>query len=157
MDSFTKLLHSLHQAIINGVADYVSIVGFVLSGIAALLANSARKAAKEAKEELRKFDAVSTLSIAIRHMDDLKSFHRDGVTSGMAERYSSIRLQLVEIRDSAPNLSLEHREWIQRVVQFLRDMEDAVDKQQSMPPQKANPLISKHVDSLQALLTKIKA
>jgi hypothetical protein len=150
------IARTFHTALVGWLGAYISALGLMVSIYAAIKARTAAQAASQARDELHKFDAVVALSDIVRRMDDLKAFHRQGITSGLPERYSAVRLLLVDIKRRTPGLSTAQRDHIQLAVQFLHEMESHVDKRSTVPDARSNGILNTHTDRLVDLLNQLR-
>ena len=143
----------------------VGIVGFFFSIRLILKSKSAAEAAEgaavEAREGIKATVTVRDLSSAITMMDEIKRLHRMGGIKALAtllERYASLSKLLVAILRTLHQLSDSDRCRMMSAIQQTRELEgqteEAFDQRQPLPAPKVNEILSKQIESLQAILSE---
>ncbi len=144
--------------------DIASVLGLMITmvGFAATLyqVTRSRQAAEEARDHVLELNAVHGLSAAIRAFEDIRRLHRSEAWGALPDRYTSLRLELVAIRQRTPGLSAEHQKSIQGVVQQLSTMERQVERilEGTSEPEIArlNSVVTRQIDRLGNLLVELQ-
>jgi hypothetical protein len=109
----------------------ISIVGFLVTAIAAIkaknAAQAARRAAAEMKSELNKFDIVKNLSETMMSLEEVKTLQRNGVWELLPAKYAEIRKGLLTAKLLAPGLTPAHRKAIQSAIQTCASVENEIE------------------------------
>jgi hypothetical protein len=158
----------------NHLGDIASIIGLLLAIIGFTITvyqiRSAKNAAKQAEEEvrklretLRKTDTVTDLSIAISVMEEIKRLHRAEEWDKTVEYYADIRGKLITINTDNPNLSEEQRNELIGIITVFKNIESKIEKSINSPsPIKGvnaanlNKIVSEQMDKVRAILTSLK-
>lgn len=113
----------------------LTLIGFSITVFATLRAKKsaemARDAANMAANSARRLDLFFEISSLIRQLEELKRLHRANVTDLLSERYSSVRVKAVEIRESgllkSPLDQSALQDVISRVVALEKDLDKNLD------------------------------
>ncbi len=152
--------------------DIVTTVGTILT-IAGLLwtiintnkaqrsAESARQAAVEARNEIKKRDTIDHLVQAIALIEEIKGFQRNRIWISMPEKYSTLRKLLLEIRDTYPNITEEQRTLIIGSISQISRAETNVEKyledsSNEISFSKFNSTVSQQLETLIGLMNQIR-
>lgn len=115
------------------VADIsLTVIGFTITVIAAVKAQSAAKAARmaaeTATESLVRVDVIAEIAAILHLLEELKRFQRAKATEMLADRYSNLRARLVSLRESRVLGDDASRSAIQDVVARLASLERMIDQ-----------------------------
>ena len=124
---------TLPHSVIPGLANWASLVGLGVSilGFALTLwqlkrtrgaAAAAKTAAEDARKTIEQYDAAVDLAAAVTSLDDVKRLYRFDAIEVLPDRYSIVRQRIVTVRERAQNLTLEHRNSLQTVVQQIAQL-----------------------------------
>lgn len=123
---------------LSEVADWLGIVGFgitiggflvTIRGVrkAKTAAESAARSAEETRSKLVLQATVSDLNRIVAEFDEIKMLQRARVWYALPTRYTSLRRQLMTVKENNGGLSKKDRAEIQGVIQQLMDIEDVVE------------------------------
>lgn len=153
------------------VADIATLVGLAITvvGFGVTIVNVRRSksaaeraelAAKEARSNLLRVDAIAGISGIIMGLEDIKRLHRGGSWDGMPERYGIQRRMLIAVRAGHLSLTDSQKATLQSVIQQLSMMEKQIEEHLASPgsPDAArlNGIITRQADNLTQLLTELK-
>lgn len=144
----------------------VSVFGFVVTYRAARAAKSAaeqaRAAAIQMRDDLNKFDLISTLSETMTSMEEAKTLQSEGVWQLLPAKYSSLRKSLITIKTVSPGLTNQHRRALQSAIQTCAGIEDEIlvakaagGVPQDMP--RLNRTLNDHINNLQSVLLHVRS
>jgi len=164
---------TLQNIIEQGWGDLASIAGLLVAliGFAITIigvwksrsaAESAKKAAYEARSAIVRTEIIANFSSAVTAMDEVKRLHRAEAWNVMPDRYSSLRRTLISICSSHPNLNEEHRKLIQSSIAQFRELESLVESflaggKTSPSSAKLNKIVTAQIDKLDEVLNSIKS
>jgi hypothetical protein len=156
----------------NHIGDWASVAGVLISiiGFAVTLvsvfkartaASRAEAAAKSTRDAIRLFDAIVDFSSAITILEQIKRAHRQQEWVLLPDRYAELRKILIAARTKNESLTAEHKTAIQDTITSLRTMESLVERNMQNPGTlkvtKFNGVVSKHIDTLVAVLAELRA
>ena len=149
-------------ASLAGVA--ISIVGFVVAiwniRRSKSAAERAEKAANDARQMIRVFEAVSDFSAAIAIMEEIKRLHRAGQLDILLDRYAALRKVLIGVRKLSPQFDRTQSIRIQAAITTLSGMEDQIEKSRlegsALNIARLNRLLSREVDALHGMLVEMR-
>lgn len=165
----------LDSAITSGWGDrasaiglLVTLIGFALTLIGVWRSKSAAEKAKEAvtdiRQDIRKIDMVSELSVAISAMGEIKALQRKGAWEILPDRYSALRKALITVHSAnVETLTRDQQVHLQQTKTWSSNMEETLEpyihgsKPESDVVTRWNKAVSDHMDRLQDMLIKIKA
>ncbi len=123
-------------------------------------AERAEAAAHQVRRTIRTYETVSEFSAAVTLMEEIRRLHRSSSLEMLPDRYAALRKTLINIRVLQPNLDDEHQIAIQTALSTLSAIETTVERCRikAIRPDmaKINRLMSRDIDSLQAVLIKLK-
>lgn len=143
----------------------ISLVGFCFTIKAVLNSKAASEQATAAVEsmrgDMRRSETVSDFATALAVMEEIKRMHRSDNLIFLPDRYASLKKFLVSIRTSNPLLTEKDQIVIQSAIAKFSSMETVIEASirnaKPIEHAKMNGQMSKHYDSIQALLVKIKS
>jgi negative regulator of replication initiation len=91
-------------------------------------ANDARRAASEARDNIKRYTTVSDLSEAVRAMKEIKQLHRSEEWVLLPDRYDNLRELLISIKTNNRYLSSEEAKSIQGMIASIADIERRLDE-----------------------------
>lgn len=151
----------------SGTVDVVGVAGFMLTlgGFGLTLwkvsqskaaAEDAKTAANEARAEVFRIESFIDLTAAITALEAIKTLHREGAWTILADRYSGARKLLIGVRSRTANLSPEQSAVISNCIATFSSLELQLDKSKNDYSKinigTANSKLSSDIDSLVALL-----
>lgn len=145
----------------------ITIVGFTLTlwnlWRSRRIAAQALNVAQDVRKDLSKFEIVAQITNALNAMADLKRLHRKGDLEPLMDKYSNLRLSLIEIRGLNADLTAGELTTLQSAVsqlaQFERRVERALGSKAEVKVdfRKMNYVIAGYVDEVHAILVRLKA
>jgi hypothetical protein len=165
VDGIYKVLATYHAgefASVLGLA--VSIIGFLVTVIGVWRSKNAAQRAEEAAERTREtmtaMQSIVDLSSVLAALTELKSLHRASAWGLLLDRYGSLRVKLIAVRTSRPQLSEDQRAILQGTIQHLADLEKIVDRALASSKLPGNiprltSIISDQIDKLTELLVQV--
>lgn len=154
------------------LGDLASIAGLLLGlvGFTATIigvwrsrksAQRAQEAAEEARQAVMRSQTISDVSSAVTRFEEIKRLHRVKAWQFLPDQYSRLRLMLVAVRTTSPDLTNKERATIQGAVQHLSDMEKLVEKSignsNEIDGPKLNSIISTQMEKLTEVLETLKS
>lgn len=143
----------------------ISIVGFTLTLIGVIKSRSAAESAKSSAAEVRQKLAIKTslvdLTRVASEVEELKLFHRANVWDALPSRYTSVRRNLLVIKETYANLSRKQKTDIQGVIGQFSSIEQIVEKalaSRQDPPDvpTLNRIAAEQGDKINAILVSIQ-
>ena len=107
------------------------------------------------------FRGTAQLSTVLQQMEDLKALNRVSSPEALLERYSRVRLALLDVRAQHPGLTPARSRMIQDAVLLLADLEHALDMALELGQPRAefaeaNSRIAEALDRLVGLLRTLE-
>ncbi len=145
---------------------FVALIGFAITILGVwksrTAAESAKKAANEARAAITRTEVIANFSSAVTAMDEVKRLHRTGAWDVMPDRYSSLRRILISICSSHPNLNEDQRILIQSSIAQFRELESLIESflagdESSPSSAKLNKIVTAQIDKLDEVLNSIKS
>lgn len=113
------------------VSVLITLVGFLWTLIALARSKSAAKRVAEAVADVQKQLSIQGLSVDLAalmsEIEEIKHLHRLGVWQAMPTRYTSVRKQLLTIKETCPVLTKSQKSSLQGVLQQMQAISDAVE------------------------------
>lgn len=143
----------------------ITIVGFVFTLINVLRSKNAaieaQRLTSKVREDIYKFDIISSIASAISTMEEIRRLHRQSAWEILPDRYSSIKRSLITIKKSEVELSKDHEKSIQGAITNFSSIEKQIEsalflKKAPDNIDKLNSLISKQIDILQEIFEEIR-
>jgi hypothetical protein len=148
----------------------ITVVGFLVSVVLILkaktAAESARTAAVEARDGLRRFHMIGDFASAITMMEEVKRLHRVGILQTIAvlpDRYASLRKCLTGAVHAKRTLTDSQRLGLQLAIQQTSVLERLVEQAVADPGKLAglsvpemNRTLSEVIDKLHDILAQIE-
>lgn len=124
-------------------------------------AERAALAAQEALDATRRFDTVQNLSKAISALEEIKRLHNLQVWNALPDRYTTVRLLLVELHIANPHLSDTQNTAVQGIISQLASMEGKIQKSLSsdllnVDIATLNRFLIQQMDKLTQILAEIR-
>lgn len=155
------------------LSEYLSLIGILLTlfGFAFSIwmsfkakgaAEAAQSAAEQAKSVVKKLDLVSEVATVLQLLEELKRLHRSASVDVVPDRYSSLKIKVLSIRESGVISCPEQLKTLQDVISRLNSMEKALDKNSELlsDPKglsSANGSLSKCTEAMVSFNEKIKS